>query len=106
MQLVDPPHDGKIGRRHRPGQVIYAAPTDPQRSGLPRQWQLVRTLDHRFAPGNSPAFPSAPAKKSFTNVNSPILAWSVFTSIAGSAAALSEPKTPAAPSSNCVRQVV
>ena len=41
--------------------------------------------------------PSAPDKKSFTSVNSPILAWSVFTAIAGSAAAaaLSEPKTPA-----------
>lgn len=42
----------------------------------------------RLALGNSPAFPSAPDKKSFTSVNSPILACNVFTSIAGLAGSL------------------
>ena len=103
VQLVDPPHDGEIGRRHRSGQIINAAPADPQLPGLPRQRQCVRTVDHRFALGNSPAFPSAPDKKSFTSVSSPILACSVFTSITGAAALLrvSLPNTPAAPSRSC-----
>jgi hypothetical protein len=34
----------------------------------------VRAIDHRFALGNSPALPSAPDKKSFTNVSSPLTA--------------------------------
>ena len=105
VQFVDPAHDRQIGGRYRPGQVIDAATAHPQFLGLPDKWQRVGTVDHRFALGNSPAFPSAPAKKSFTSVNSPILACSVFTSIAGSAASavvLPAPKTPAAPFSNGV----
>jgi hypothetical protein len=54
-QLVDPPHDGEIGRRYRLGEVIYAAPADPLLPGLPRRWQRMRTIDHRFTLGNSPA---------------------------------------------------
>ena len=30
MQFVDPAHQRQIGRRHRPGQVIDAAPADPE----------------------------------------------------------------------------
>jgi hypothetical protein len=40
----------------------------------------VAAVDHRFALGN-PALASADPKKSFSSVNSPIFAWSVFTSI-------------------------
>lgn len=54
--------------------VINAAPADPQLACLPHHRQAVRTIDHRFALGNRPALPSAPDKKSFTSVNSPILA--------------------------------
>src|SRR5436190_17344283 len=42
-------------------------------------------VDHRLAL-NSPALLSAPSKKSFSSVSSPILACSVFTSTAGCAA--------------------
>jgi hypothetical protein len=41
----------------------------------------VRGLDHRFAL-SKPALPSAPSKKSFSSVSSPILACSDFTSTA------------------------
>jgi hypothetical protein len=60
----------------------------------------VLAVDHRFAL-SKPALVSAPSKKSFSSVNSPILACSDFTSIAGAAGAmLPEPKTPEAPPSN------
>jgi hypothetical protein len=39
-------------------------------------------VDHRFAL-SKPALPSAPSKKSFSSVSSPILAWSDFTSTVG-----------------------
>ena len=42
----------------------------------------MRAVDHRFALGK-PALPSAPAKKSFSSVSSPILAWSTVRSTAG-----------------------
>ena len=88
MQLVDPPHDGKIGRRHRPWHIINTAAADPQCLRLLRNRQRVDTVDHRFVLGNSPALPSAPDKKSFTNVNAPILACNVFTSITSPAGRL------------------
>lgn len=78
VQFVEPPHDGEIGRGGRPWQIVDAAATDPQFPRLPAHRQRVRTVDHRFALGNSPALPSAPDKKSFTNVSSPILACNVF----------------------------
>ena len=55
VQLVDPAHDGEIGRRHRLGQIIYIAPAECQLPGLTRQRQCVRPVDHRFALGNRPA---------------------------------------------------
>ena len=108
MQLVDPPHDGKIGRRHRPWHIINTAAADRQCLRLLHNRQRVDTVDHRFVPGNSPALPSAPDKKSFTNVNAPIRACNVFTSITSPAGSVwpSDSKTPAAPSSNCDHQVV
>ena len=55
VQLVDPPHDGEIGSRDRPWQIIDATAADPQLPRLPRNRQRVDTVDHRFALGNSPA---------------------------------------------------
>jgi len=72
----------------------------PQNLSLPGNRQVVLAVDHRFAL-SKPALVSAPSKKSFSSVNSPILACSDFTSIAGAAGAmLPEPKTPEAPPSN------
>src|ERR1700677_631794 len=55
---------------------------------------------------NSPALPSAPDKKSFSSVSSPIFACSVFKSTAGalSLAVEPQPNSPDAPSSNCAFQ--
>ena len=79
------------GRRSR------ASPADAQRLGLFRQREGMLRVDHRFALSN-PALVSAPAKKSFVSVNSPIFAWSSFTSTGGGASGLPAPKIPAAPS--------
>jgi hypothetical protein len=46
----------------------------------------VLAVDHRFAL-SKPALPSAPDKKSFVSVSSPIFACSVFTSTGGAAGA-------------------
>ena len=85
MQPVETPHDGKVGLRHRPRQVVDAAAADAQNLGLLGDRQIVRAVDHRFALSN-PALVSAPSKKSFSSVSSPILACSDFTSTAGGAA--------------------
>lgn len=58
--------------------------------GLPRDRQIVLTVDHRFALGD-PALLSAPSKNSFSNVSSPILACSDFTSTVGWAAPVDGP---------------
>src|SRR5258708_8855177 len=87
MQSVETPHDREIDVRHRARQVIDAAPADVQSLCLPGDRQLVLTVDHRFALSN-PALVSAPSKKSFSSVSSPILACSDFTSIAGNGVAL------------------
>src|SRR3954454_15976264 len=102
MQLVHPAHQREISARGRPWQVINAAPADVQHPGLSRDWQIMRAVDHRFALGK-PALPSAPAKKSFSSVSSPILAWSPVPSTAGPlpSVRLSDPNTPAAPSRSC-----
>src|SRR5271157_498380 len=102
MQLVDPAHDRQVGRRYRAGLVIDAAAAQLQNLRLTRQRQVVRSVDHRFAL-SMPALVSAPAKKSFSSVSSPILACSVFTSTAGAASGDDPPgpNTPAAPSRSC-----
>src|SRR5260370_28636217 len=87
MQPIETPHDREVGVRHRPRQVINAATADVQNFRLLADRQIVCTVDHRFAL-NSPALVSAPSKKSFSNVNSPILACSDFPSTAGWAAPL------------------
>ena len=73
MQRIDPAHQSQIGSRNRAGRIVDAAPADPQHLRLPAELQVVTTVDHRFAL-RSPAFPSAPDKKSFSSVSSPILA--------------------------------
>jgi hypothetical protein len=102
MQPVETLHDREVGLRHRTRQIVDAATADAQNLRLPGDRQIVRAVDHRFALSN-PALVSAPSKKSFSSVNSPILACSDFTSMAGSADA-SPPRgqnTSAAPPSSC-----
>src|SRR5215218_7849753 len=67
----------------------------------------MRTVDHRLALSR-PALLSAPDKKSFSSVSSPILACSSFRSTGGvtSDAAAPGPKTPAAPSCSWAFQAV
>src|SRR5271156_5769249 len=102
MQSVETPHDRQVGFRRRPRQVVDAATADVQSFRLLGDRQIVRTVDHRLAL-SSPALLSAPSKKSFSSVSSPILACSDFTSTAGCAAPLPPPgpKTSAAPPSSC-----
>src|SRR5207344_2013656 len=68
--------------RHWSRQIINAAAADLQSFGLLGDRQIMFTVDHRFALSN-PALVSAPSKKSFSSVSSPILACSDFTSTAG-----------------------
>src|ERR1700721_3508236 len=82
MQPVETPHDFQVGRRHRARQVVDAAAADAQNLRLLADRKIVLTVDHRFAL-SKPALPSAPSKKSFSSVSSPILACSAFTSMAG-----------------------
>src|SRR5213080_1579641 len=102
MQPVETPHDRKVGFRHRTRQIVDAATADVQSFRLLGDSQVVRWLDHRFAL-SKPALPSAPSKKSFSSVSSPILACSDFTSTVGGSAPLPPPgpKTSAAPPSSC-----
>src|ERR1051325_8956758 len=102
MQPVKPTHDREVGLRHWPRQVVDAAAADAQNLRLFGNRQVVLTVDHRFALSN-PALVSAPSKKSFSSVSSPILACSDFTSTVGSAVAwpLPGPNTAAAEPSSC-----
>src|ERR1017187_3254539 len=100
MQPIETSHDLQIGRRHRPWQVVDTATADAQDFRLLCDRQIVLTVDHRFAFSN-PALLSAPSKKSFSSVSSPILACSDFTSTAGCAPPLLGPKTSAAAPSSC-----
>src|SRR3954468_23650251 len=105
-QLVTPAHDREIGRAHGARPVIDAAPADVQSSRLAGDGQLVRPVDHRLAL-SSPALLSAPSKKSFVSVSSPILAWRVLTSTGGAPRSVfSDPNTPAAPSRSSALQAV
>ena len=73
MQLVETAHDQQVGFRHRTRQVVDAAAADIECLGLPSYRKVVRAVDHRFALSR-PALLSAPSKKSFSNVSSPIFA--------------------------------
>jgi hypothetical protein len=99
VQPVEMPHDREIGIRHRARQVINAAAADPQNLSLLGDRQIMLVVDHRFAL-SKPALVSAPSKKSFSSVSSPILAVGDVSSIAGAAGAVAPgPKTPEAPPS-------
>src|ERR1700736_5070973 len=82
VQLVQPPHERKIGRRHRDGLVVDAASADAEGSALLRQRKIVTAVDHRLALG-TPTLPRAASKKSFSSVSSPIFACSALMSTAG-----------------------
>ena len=45
MQPVEMPHDGKIGLRHRPRQVVDAAAADTKNLGLLGDRQIVPAVD-------------------------------------------------------------
>jgi hypothetical protein len=85
MQTVETPHDHEIGGLYRVRQMINAAAADFQNFRLPGDRQIVLTVDHRFAL-SYPTLVSAPSKKSFSNVSSPIsvqtnsVAWRAATS--------------------------
>src|SRR5499433_4287302 len=102
MQPVQTSHHLQIARRYRTRQIIDTATADIQSRCLLGDGQIVLTVDHRFALSN-PALVSAPSKKSFSSVSSPILACSDFMSTAGSAIPppLPGPNTFAAPPSSC-----
>src|SRR5271167_667833 len=102
MQLVHPAHHREIGCGNRSGQIIYTATTDLQGLRLFADRQIVLRVDHRFALSR-PALLSAPPKKSFSSVSSPIFACSDFKSTAAVAGPVPAkgPNTPAAPSSSC-----
>src|SRR5215470_13341636 len=82
VQPIETLHDREIGCRDWTRQVVHAAAADFQNLRLLGDRQVVLTVDHRFALSN-PALVSAPSKKSFSSVSSPILACSVLTSISG-----------------------
>jgi hypothetical protein len=73
MQPIETTHDHEVGFRHRTRQVVDAAAADIECFGLPGYRQAVLMVDHRFALSR-PALLSAPSKKSFSSVNSPIFA--------------------------------
>ena len=72
MQFVDPAHQGKIAVRHWTRQIIDAATAEAEKLRLARDGEFVLAVDHFFLPSN-PALPSAPDKKSFSSVSSPII---------------------------------
>src|SRR5258705_670095 len=106
VQPIQMPHDREVGRRHRARQIINAAAADLQNVRLLAERQIVSAVDHSFAL-SIPALVSAPSKKSFSSVSSPILACSDFTSTAGvTGAGLPVPNTLEAPPSSWAFQAV
>ncbi|MBU9325846.1 hypothetical protein KTE24_34670, partial [Burkholderia gladioli] len=81
--------------------VIHARSRHADETGLLRNRQHVRTVDHFFALSN-PALSSAPLKKTFPSASCPIFACSDFRSTGGSFVdAPPAPNTSAARSCNC-----
>src|SRR3954453_6158756 len=90
-----------------PRRVVKTAPAQLQQLRLPGERQLVPAVDHRCALSR-PALLSAPAKKSFSSVSSPIFACRTFRSTVGAASgwAASEPNRLTAPSGSRAFQLV
>src|ERR1700677_3728797 len=105
MQLVQNPHQLQIPLRQAPRHVVNARPAQIQQLCLALHRDLAIPLNHRFplGPGN---FPSAPSKKEFSIVSSPIFACRSRMRSLPSAASTSPPKIPAAFSSSSVFQAV
>ena len=82
MQSIDTLHQIKIAIRDRSRHGIDRGTGHPQCLGLAGNRQWVGPVDHRFAL-SSPALVSAPSKKSFSKVSSPIFACSALMSIGG-----------------------
>jgi len=60
MQFVNTPHQRQIGDANQSGQIVNGASADFQNLRLSDHGQGVFPVDHRFALGKSPAFPSTP----------------------------------------------
>src|SRR6202050_5637014 len=105
MQLVQNPHQLQISLRQVPRDVVNARPAQIQQLGLALHRYLTIPLDHRFTlgPGN---FPSAPSKKEFSIVSSPIFACSSRMRSLPSTASTSRPKIAAAVYSSSVFHAV
>src|SRR6266576_1317414 len=84
MQPVETTHHLQVACRYRTRQIIDTAAADAQDLRLFANRKSVFAVDHRLAL-SKPALLSAPSKKSFSRVSSPILACSDFTSTAGAA---------------------
>jgi hypothetical protein len=79
MQAIDLRHESLITLRNRLEPVIDAASIHPQDFYLFGHREFMGAVNHRFAL-STPALVSAVSKKSFSNVNAPILACNVLTS--------------------------
>jgi tRNA G46 methylase TrmB len=58
---------------HWARRIVDATTAKAEKFRLAHNGQLMLAVDHFFLPSN-PALPSAPDKKSFSNVSSPLLA--------------------------------
>src|SRR5271157_1318967 len=79
MDRIHGPHQIHIPLIHRDGRIVITRTTDPQDTALPADRQFMGPVDHFFTLDPS-IRPSATAKKSFSIVSLPILAWSSLTS--------------------------
>src|ERR1035437_10168415 len=99
MQFIDAPHQPEVRLRDRPRMVVDRAAADLKHFSLFLDGKIVLRVDHCFTLSN-PALVSAPSKKSFSSVNSPILACNAFRSTGAACSTRASPKTSAAPSCN------
>src|SRR5665647_143962 len=79
MDLIHDPHQIHIPLIHRDGLIIITRTTNGQDAALLADRQFMGPVDHFFALDPS-IRSSATAKKSFSIVSLPILAWSSLTS--------------------------
>ena len=79
LDLVNKSHQIHVRLIHRDRLVVITRTSDFQQTALPADRQFVGPIDHFFALDPS-IRPSATAKKSFSIVSCPILAWSSLTS--------------------------